>query len=157
MKLLPLRYYAALKVRKFESLFYKIDTCLQKTTTCIGLQAEHIFSVNVSYMYFVNFGEWLLRFLFYVISRTWSFLWLKHFEINFAALHFYFYYSIVLLSSIISVWSQKLCLRFLKSSFRLEMWIFLFFAGSFLVDMFSIKTPSRTKKNISGEIWKILK
>ena len=144
-------------MRKFESLFYKINTCLQKTTTCIGLQAEHIFSVNVSYMYFVNFGEWLLRFLFYVISRTSSFLWLKHFEINFAALHFYFYYSIILLSSIIFVWSQNLCLRFLKSSFRLEIWIFLFFAGSFLVDKLNIKAPSRTKKNISGEIWEILK
>ena len=32
-----------------------------------------------------------------------------------------------------------------------------FFAGSFLVDMFNIKAPSRTKKNISGEIWEILK
>ena len=30
-----------------ESLFYKINTCLQKTTTCIGLQAEEMFSVNI--------------------------------------------------------------------------------------------------------------
>ena len=35
-----LRYYATFKVRKSESLFYIIDTCLQKTTTCIALQAE---------------------------------------------------------------------------------------------------------------------
>ena len=35
-------------MRKIESLFYKIKTCLQKTTTCIGLQAELIFSVNIS-------------------------------------------------------------------------------------------------------------
>ena len=42
-----LRYYATFKVRKFESLFYKTDTCFQKTTTCIGLQAEQIFSVNI--------------------------------------------------------------------------------------------------------------
>ena len=42
-----LRYYATFKVRKFESLFYKINTCLQKTTTCIGLQVEQIFSVNI--------------------------------------------------------------------------------------------------------------
>ena len=41
-----LRYYATFKVRKFELQFYKINTCLQKTTTCIGLQAEPIFSVN---------------------------------------------------------------------------------------------------------------
>ena len=35
------------KVRKFESFFYKINTCLQKTTTCIGLRVEQIFSVNI--------------------------------------------------------------------------------------------------------------
>ena len=33
-------------VRKFESLFYKLNTCLQKTTTCNGFSAEQIFSVN---------------------------------------------------------------------------------------------------------------
>ena len=32
------------KVRKFEWLFYKISTCLQKA--CIGLRAEQIFLVN---------------------------------------------------------------------------------------------------------------
>ena len=42
-----LRYYATFEVRKFESLFYKINTSLQKTTTCIGLQAEQIFSANI--------------------------------------------------------------------------------------------------------------
>ena len=34
---LSLKSYATFKVRKFESLFYKITACLQKTTTCIGL------------------------------------------------------------------------------------------------------------------------
>ena len=52
-----LRYYATFKVRKFESLFYKINTCLQKTITCIGLQTEQIFSVNIWYRYFFNFGR----------------------------------------------------------------------------------------------------
>ena len=42
-----LRYYAAFKVRIFELLFYKINTCLQKTTTCTGLRAEKIFSVDI--------------------------------------------------------------------------------------------------------------
>ena len=42
-----LRYYATFKVTKFESLFYKINTCLQKTATFIGFQAEQIFSVNI--------------------------------------------------------------------------------------------------------------
>ena len=36
-----------LQSEKFESLFYKINTCLQKTTTCIGLQVEQIFSANL--------------------------------------------------------------------------------------------------------------
>ena len=31
-------YYATFKVRKLELLFYKINTCLQKPTTFIGLQ-----------------------------------------------------------------------------------------------------------------------
>ena len=42
-----LRYYATFKVSKLESLFYKFNTFLQKTTTCIGLQAEQTFSVNI--------------------------------------------------------------------------------------------------------------
>ena len=42
-----LRYYATFKVRKFESLFYKINTSLQKTTTCFGLRAEQMFFVNI--------------------------------------------------------------------------------------------------------------
>ena len=42
-----LRYYDTFKVRKFESLLYRINTCLQKITTCIGLRTEQIFSVNI--------------------------------------------------------------------------------------------------------------
>ena len=42
-----LRYYATFKVRKFESLFYRINTCLQKITTCIEMRAEQIFSVII--------------------------------------------------------------------------------------------------------------
>ena len=131
MKLLPLRYYATLKVRKFESLFYKINTCLQKTTICIGLRAEHILSVNVSYMFVVNFWEWLLRFLFYVFSRTSSFLWLKHFEINFAALHFYFYYSIILLSSIIFCMISKTVSQILRIFFQTRNMNIFVFRGVF--------------------------
>ena len=54
-KNMRLKYYAIFKARKFESLFYKIKTCLQKTTTCIELQAEKIFSVNVKYTNFFKF------------------------------------------------------------------------------------------------------
>ena len=42
-----LRYYATFKVTKFVSLFYKLNTCLQKTTTYVGLQAEPIFPVTL--------------------------------------------------------------------------------------------------------------
>ena len=45
-----LRYYATFKVRKFDSLFYKINTLLQKTNTCIGLRAKQIYI-------FFNFGR----------------------------------------------------------------------------------------------------
>ena len=45
-----LRYYATFKVRKFESLFYKINTCLQKTTT------YNILSKYIIYIFF-NFGH----------------------------------------------------------------------------------------------------
>ena len=41
--ILQLRYYATFKVREIELLFYKIDTFLQKTNTCIGWQAEQIY------------------------------------------------------------------------------------------------------------------
>ena len=44
---LHLRNYATFKVRKFESLFYKINTRLQKTSVRIGLRAEQIFSANI--------------------------------------------------------------------------------------------------------------
>ena len=42
-----LRYYGTFKVRKCESLFFKVNAYLQKTITCIRLQAEQIFSVNI--------------------------------------------------------------------------------------------------------------
>ena len=53
---MTLRYYATLKVRKFELLLCKINTFLQKTTTCIGLQVEQIFAVNREYTYFSILG-----------------------------------------------------------------------------------------------------
>ena len=87
-----------------ESLFYKINTCLQKTTTCIGLRPEHIFSVNFQYIYFFNSGLGFYRsFLCYlqllIIKRFWN---------------SFFYIALLL------VWLQTVWLRFLKSYFRLE-------------------------------------
>ena len=46
-KVNSLRCYATFKKRKFESLFYKINTCLRKNTTCTGLRAKQIFSVTI--------------------------------------------------------------------------------------------------------------
>ena len=61
-----------------EKMFYKIGTFLQKATTCIGLQAEQIFSVNIFQIW-----VWLLRLLSYVISGSSSFLFSKKCWTNF--------------------------------------------------------------------------
>ena len=119
-----LRYYATFKVRKFESLFYKINKCLQKATTCTGLRAEQIFSVNIWYTYFSILGvAFTIPFLRYF--QKFQLLVVKKFWINFC--------SIVLLY----LWAQKLRLKFLKSNFRLEILIFLSFVVFFLVDIFN--------------------
>ena len=81
------RYYATFKVRKFVSIFYKINTFLPKTTTPVALEAEEIISVNI----FFKFWAWLLQFLFSVISKSSSFLWWKDFGAIFVALFFYLY------------------------------------------------------------------
>ena len=45
-EIVTLRHYATFKLKKIESLFYKINTFLQKSTTCIGFQAEQILCVS---------------------------------------------------------------------------------------------------------------
>ena len=79
-------------MRKFESLFYKIHVCLQKTTTCIGLQAEQKFSVNI---------------YFSILGVTFAVPFLCYFQKLqlFAALYYYIY-------------ELKKCLRFLKTLFQ---------------------------------------
>ena len=129
-----LRFYITFKVRKFESLFYKINTCLQKATTCIGLRAEQIFSFNISYTYFSILGvTFTVPFLCYF--QKLQLLVGKKFWTNFCC--------IVLLY----LWTQKACLRFLKSYFRLEILIFLSFVVSFLVEMLSKKPLFWRKKH----------
>ena len=81
-----LSYYATFKVRKSESLFYKINTCLQKTTTCIGLRADQVFSVNIKYTYFSIWGV-----AFTEPFQKLQLLVVKNFELIFAALYFYIY------------------------------------------------------------------
>ena len=119
-----LRYYATFKVRKFDSLFYKINTLLQKTNTCIGLRAKQIFLVNIKYTYFSILGmAFAVPFLCYF--QKLQLLVLKKIWTNFCCI------------VLVYIWAQKVCLRFLNSYFKLEILIFLSFVMSFLVDIFN--------------------
>ena len=89
MAIALLRYHATFKVRKFELLFYKINTCLQKTTTCIRLRAGQIFSVNIQNIYFSILDvAFAVPFLCYF--QKFQFV-VRNFELIFAALYFYVY------------------------------------------------------------------
>ena len=57
-----LRYYATFKVRKFESLFDKINTSLHKAT---WLRTEQIFSVNIYSYFSILDGAFTVPFLRY--------------------------------------------------------------------------------------------
>ena len=62
----------------------------EKTTTCVGLQVEQIFFVNISYTYFSILGMgFAVYFLFYF--RKFKPFVVKNFEIIFVALYFYLY------------------------------------------------------------------
>ena len=87
---IKLRYYATFKVRKFESSFYEINTFLQKTTTCIELQAEQIFSLIIQYIYFFNFGRDFCGSFSMFIQKL-QHLVIKKIEIIFTVLYFYLY------------------------------------------------------------------
>ena len=78
-----LKHYATFKVRKLESFFYKINAFLQKTITCIRLQAEQILYIII-YNFFQLWTS-LSRLFFYVIFKSCIFLWWKTFETIFAA------------------------------------------------------------------------
>ena len=104
-----LRYYATFKVRKWV-VFYKSNTCLQKATTCIGLQAEQIFSIKKGFLCYFQ------KLQLHVVEKFWT---------NFCCI------------VVLHLWAQKKCLRLIKSYFKLEILIFLSFVVSFLVDMFN--------------------
>ena len=112
-----LRHYATFKVRKFESLFRKISKCLQKTTSCIGLRLEQIFSVNTNIHVFS-----ILRLAFAILLLCYfqklQLLVEKNIWTDFGCILLLF------------VWSQKVCLSFLKSYFKLEILTFLSFVMS---------------------------
>ena len=117
-----LKYYATFKVRKSGSLFYKINTCLQKTTTCIITSRANILSKYIIYIFF-NFARGFYGSFPMLFPKAPAYCCTK-FWTNFCC--------IVLLY----LWAQKSCLRFLISYFKLEILIFLSFVVSFLVDIF---------------------
>ena len=131
-----LRYYATFKMRKFVSLFYKINTSLQKITTCTGLKTANILSKYMIYIFF-NFGRGfcgIFPMLFPKVPASCC----KKFWTDFCC--------IVLLY----LWAQKACPRFLKSYFKLEILIFLSFVVSLsryvqLKSSFSDKKTSAVK------------
>ena len=88
------------------SLLYKIDTPLQKPTTCIGRLADKIFTREIQYIFFSVLGVNFVAPFLYFFQKL-QLLAIKKFRNNFCALFFYLY-------------ELKMCLRFLKSYFRLE-------------------------------------
>ena len=91
-KNISLRYYATFKVRKFKSLFCKINTFLQKNYLLHWTAGRvNILCKYVIYIYFFQFRRGFRGFFFYVIYKSSSFLWYKNSELIFAALYFYLY------------------------------------------------------------------
>ena len=72
-------------LRKFKLLFYKIKTCLQKTITWIGLQAEQIFSVKKILSIFPNLGRGFYGSFPLLFPKAPASCRKKHFELIFAA------------------------------------------------------------------------
>ena len=135
-----LRYYATIKVRKFELLFYKINTFLQKTTTCIGLQAEQIFPVNTWYTYFFNFGRGFcgsFSMLFPKAPASCGKNFLKWFSLHCT-----------------SFWmSSKSVSQIFKILFQTGDINIFVLRGVFFSRYVQLKSSFSDKKNISGEIW----
>ena len=116
-RLCLLRYYAIFKVRKFESLFYKLNTSLQKSTTCIRIADRA--NILSKYIYVFSILGVAFAVLFLCYFQKLQLLLVKNFWTNFLC--------IVLLF----VWAQNMCLRFLKYYFKLEVLIFLSFVLPF--------------------------
>ena len=123
---------------KFASLLYKINVCLQKTTTCIGLQAEQIFSVNIWYTYFSILDVAFAVPLLYYLQKL-QLLVVKKFWTNFCC--------IVLLN----LWAQKVCLKsvFQTTDNNIFVLCSLFFSRY-------VQLKTKEEKYISGEIWDTL-
>ena len=77
------------KWEKIGPLFYKINTYLQKTTTCTGLQAEQILSVKIWNIYIFNLGWGFCDFFLFYFQKL-QLLVEKKFVLTFAALYFFY-------------------------------------------------------------------
>ena len=135
-----LRYYATFKVRKCESLFYQINTFLPKNlplAKIYRLQTEqyslkicniHIFSI-LSLTFAVPFLCYFQKFHLLLVKKFWN---------KFCCIVFLF------------LWAPKLCLRCLKSYFKLEILIFLYFMGSYSIYV-------QVKSSFFDEKWSAVK
>ena len=136
-----LRYYSTFKMRKIKSFFYKINTCLQKAAISTVLQVEQIFSVNIWYIYIY----------FSILSVVFAVPFLSYFQ-KLQLLVVKKFWNSFCCIVLLFVWAQKVCLRFLKSYFKLEILIF----SSFLVPFFSryvqLKSSFSDEKSIIIEI-----
>ena len=104
--------YTTVKVRKFE-LFYKINTYLQKTTICIGLQTEQIFPVYIDYANFFDLGCGFCSFFSMLFPKAPASFGEKKIETIFAALYFYLHelkYCVSDFKNLISNWILLWCL-----------------------------------------------
>ena len=117
-------------MRKFEPLFYKINTHLQKTITCIGDCGQNIFCKCLIYIFF-RFWAWHLRLLFYDFSEV-----IKKFWNNF--------YCIVLL---LFVWAKKVSQIF-KILFQTEDISSFVLLGVFYSICVQLKSLFSAEKNI---------
>ena len=125
-------------MRKCESLFYKINTCLQKTTTCTGSQAEQILSANIWYTYF-SILDVPFAILFLCYFQKLQLLAIKKFWTNF-------------LDCTLIFISAKGVSQIFKSYFKLEILIFFSFVV-FFSRYIQLKSSFSDEKNISREIW----
>ena len=138
----PLRYYATLKVGKFEFLFYNLIRYFQKTITCLGLQEEQYSLLIFNIYNFCNFGYGFWA-LFLCYFQKLHFLVIRNFEIIFAALT-----SICVSSKGVSQIFKILYQTGDISNFVLS--------HVFLSRYVQLKSSFSDEENISSEIWDTL-
>ena len=129
-----LRYYASFKVRKFESLFYKIKIFLPKNYHLHWIAGK----AYILYKY-------IMHIFFSILGVAFAVPFLCHFQ-KLQLLVVKKFLNKICYIVLLFVWAQKICLRILKSYLKLAMLIILIimliilpFVESFLVDIFNQK------------------